>query len=121
VSVFCAVRAEYLNKLHINYSLWILWLWSRTSYVCTCSADLWFVYWIWIYPKFGFEVSWACVLLLEYCTFDCTAFETSGTSDRTTDRRGSKEMNFQYNAVKTSRLANYEHENSGNVQNVQTQ
>lgn len=48
-------------------------------------------------------------------------FETSGTGDPTTQRHSPKEVNFQYNAVKTSCLANYEHEKSGNVQNVQTQ
>jgi hypothetical protein len=92
--VSCAVRAESLNKLHINYSLWILWLWSGTRYVCTYSVDLRFVHWVWIYPKFGFEVS-SCIFLLEYCTFDCTAFEMSGISDLTTLRHSPKEINFQ--------------------------
>ena len=73
-----------------------------------------------MYRNFGCEVS-SCILLLECCTFDCTALETSGTGDPTTQRHSPKEVNFQYNAVKTSCLANYEHEKSGNVQNVQTQ
>jgi hypothetical protein len=52
--VFCAVRGESLNKLHINYSLWILWLWKwnkihvylfNGSLVCTRDLnipEIWF-------------------------------------------------------------------------------